>query len=101
ASSFDMGYWVERNFSDVEDCSIAALAAQSAPLLAELRADPVLGPRHDQAVSWRKARFTALMAEEPWRALFGRLLMTPASRPLPADQARLIWAHTRPAGRKP
>lgn len=93
ASTFDMGYWVERNFSDVEDVSIQSIAARSAPNLAHLRSDAVLGPLHHAAVAWRRARFAALMTEEPWRALFGRLLMTPASRVLPPDQARLIWQH--------
>jgi hypothetical protein len=35
------------------------------------------------------------MAQEPWRALFGRLMMTQPTRVLPAAQARLIWDHSR------
>ena len=95
ASAFDMGYWVERNLCEIPDRSIAAL--DSSAMRAELLADPVLGPLHQQAVAWRKARFAALMAEDPWRALFGRLLMTGPSRSLTAAEATLIHAH-RPPG---
>ena len=95
ASAFDLGYWVERNLCDVTDTSIAAL--DSTPLRTALLADPVLGPLHAQAVQWRRARFAALMAEEPWRALFGRLLMTRPSRSLSPSEAALIQAHIPPA----
>ncbi len=97
ASTFDMGYWVERNFSDIEDRSIAGMADRSAPVMAELLADAVLGPLHAAGVNWRRARFTDLMRQEPWRALFGRLLMTPPARALTPDLARLIWRHAAAA----
>lgn len=93
ASGFDMSYWVERNFAEVEDTSILALP--SAGLRAELMADPVLGPLHRSAVTWRKNRFAELMQDEPWRALFGRLLMTPASHTLSTQAAAQILRHTR------
>lgn len=93
ASAFDMGYWVERNLCAVEDRSIAAPG--SSALRAELHADPVLGALHASAVAWRQARFSALMAEEPWRAFFGRLLMTGPSRILTPDEAALIHTHRR------
>jgi hypothetical protein len=53
----------------------------------------VLGPLHDAAVAWRKARFADLMRNEDWRALFGRLLMAPPTRLLTPAQARLVWQH--------
>ena len=93
ASAFDMGYFVERNLCEVEDRSIQAL--DSAGLRAELMADPVLGALHAQAVAWRRARFAALMEEEPWRALFGRLLMVGPSRTLGAAEALMIQAHRK------
>ena len=55
AGAFDMSYWVERNFSQVEDRSI--LAMDCAGLRAELLADPLLGPLHQTSVHWRKRRF--------------------------------------------
>lgn len=99
AAGFDMGYWVERNFCEVADDSIRGL--DSAPLRAALMADPVLGDLHRQAVAWRQARFRALMAEEPWRALFGRLLMTPPSRTLTAAAAAPLLRHLPPPRPRP
>jgi hypothetical protein len=95
ASGFDMGYWVERNLCEVEDRSIAAL--NSAPLRAELLSDAVLGPLHRQAVEWRRQRFATLMQDEPWRALFGRLLMTPPSKTLNVAEAAPLLHHARTA----
>ena len=91
ASVADVGYWVERNFCAVEDRSILDL--DSRDFRKELRGDAILGPMHDQAVAWRRARFAALMAEEPWRAFFGRLLMAGPTRILTPEQARLVWSH--------
>ena len=97
ASAFDLGYWVERNLCDVTDTSISAL--DSTALRAELHADAVLGPLHAAAVQWRHARFATLMAGEPWRALFGRLLMSRPSRALSPAEAALIHAHIPPPAR--
>lgn len=91
ASAFDMGYFVERNLCDVVDTSVQAL--NSTDLRTALHADPILGPLHAQAVAWRRARFATLMAEEPWRALFGRLLMSKPSRALSPAEAALLHAH--------
>ena len=88
AGAFDIGYWVERNFSEVQDHSIAGL--NSAPLRADLLADPTLHALHRAAVQWRHDRFATLMKSEPWRAFFGRLLMTPPSRTLTPQQAQQI-----------
>lgn len=92
-TSLKMDYWVDRNFCDVEEKSIHALISRA--LRDELYADPVLGPLHRAAVKWRKARFQTLMAEESWRALYGRLLITPPSIALPREAAEAIWQ--RPA----
>jgi len=91
ASVADMGYWVERNFCEVEDRSILSLDSNA--LRAALRGDPVLGALHDQAVAWRQARFAALMEDEAGRAFFGRLLMAGPTRILSPEQARLVWLH--------
>ncbi|MGO4908196.1 glycosyltransferase family 2 protein [Pseudorhodobacter sp. W20_MBD10_FR17] len=93
ASTFDMGYWVERNFCDFKDLSISALAPQSAPIRAAFMADPVLADLHQKAVLWRKQRFATLMQDENWRSLFGRLMLSRPARCLTKDQARLIWQH--------
>jgi hypothetical protein len=100
ASAFDLGYWVERNLNHAVDRSILSMpqAALRAEVLAGLLADPALGALHHAGQAWRKARFLALMQDEAWRALFGRLLMATPSRALTAAQARLVWSHALPRG---
>ncbi|MGR3270707.1 glycosyltransferase family 2 protein [Thalassococcus profundi] len=88
-----LDYWVERNFNTDTDDTILALADRAAAIRATLAADPALAALHNTAVDWRHARFRALMAEEPFRALFGRLLMTPPSQPLPEAVARVLIGH--------
>jgi hypothetical protein len=95
AAGLDMGYWVERNLCAVEDRAAEILAPARAGWTARLMADATLAQLHAAAVAWRRARFAALMAEEPWRALFGRLLMTPPSRVLTAAEAAAIRAFAR------
>lgn len=93
ASTFDMSYWVERNFATVEDITIRRITERAAPLRAELMADPELGPLHLKAIAWRRARFAALMLEEPFRALFGRLLLCPPSEPLSPEAAKRMMRY--------
>lgn len=95
AGPFDLGYWIERNLCEVEDRSILGL--DLAPELAALMADPVLARLHAQAVAWRHERFAALMADEDWRGLFGRLLMAGPSRALDGARARLVTGRAPPA----
>lgn len=97
---FDMAYWIDRNFDAEEDATILALAPRVQPVLAALQGDPVLSRLHAAAVAWRQRRFHDLMREEAYRALFGRLQMTPPTRPLPAAAAgRLIgWARAARPG---
>lgn len=94
AGAFDMSYWCDRNFDTVQDLSIQAINSK-APLAA-LHADPKLAGLHRSAVAWRHARFATLMADEAWRALFGRLLMTPAAHILGAADAAMIRRHRAP-----
>lgn len=95
----DAGYWVERNFSAVEDRSILALDSRA--LREALHADPTLGPLHRAAVDWRQARFRKLMQEDAWRSLYGQLLMAGPTRVLGQDEAESIWKpHARPVPSK-
>lgn len=87
-SVMGLDYWVDRNFCADEDRSILAL--DSSGLREELLADPILGPLHRAARTWRKTRVQALLAAEPWRALYGRLLMAPASLVLERNVAEAI-----------
>jgi hypothetical protein len=89
AAPFDMGYWVDRNFCDVEDRTVLAVdVASQRDVLAQ---DAILSSLHRSAVNWRHRRFRSLMQDEAWRAFFGRLLMTPPTRALSEVEARRIW----------
>lgn len=87
-----MDYWIERNWCQEEDRSILGLAGV-AGWRAQLGADPELARLHADAVDWRHGRFEALMAQEPMRALFARLLMAPPARIVPLDAARFLAHH--------
>jgi hypothetical protein len=90
---FDMGYWIDRNFSDQEDRSILRMTPASEPILQDLLSDSVLAAMHDTALVWRRERAMQLLREEPWRALLGRMMMAPPSRCLDPEQARTIREH--------
>jgi len=83
ASTFDMSYWTERNFCTQDDRTIARHAPATAAIRAELMADAELARLHAEGVAWRRARIDALLLEEDFRELFGRLLLTPPARALP------------------
>ena len=85
-----LDYWVERNFNSAEDTSIRRYDAARDAHLAALMGDATLARLHADAVAWRKARFDALMLQEPFRALFGRLLMTPPTQPLSPKAAQFM-----------
>ncbi len=88
-----MDYWVERNWCSEEDRSVLALQDKVAGVRAQLQQDAALARLHDAAVAWRKARFEELMAEEPYRALFARLLMTPPARAVSREAAGFLAMH--------
>lgn len=88
-----LDYFVERNFNTDTDTSIQSLAPQRTAQLEALKSDPILAALHDQAVKWRKDRFTQLLQLEPFRALFGRLLMTPPTEPLSQSAAQFLIRH--------
>lgn len=92
-----LDYWVERNFATDEDRSVLQLSPKVAEIRARLGADPALAHLHDEAVAWRHARFETLMAEEPYRALYGRLLVTSSSQPLSLARAQVLLRHATAA----
>jgi Glycosyl transferase family 2 len=98
-TAMGMDYWVDRNFNDEEDKSILGLS--SAAGRQALHADPPLDALHREALIWRQERFRTLMAEEPWRALYGRLLLAPSSRVMGPDEAAAIWTVQRESGLVP
>jgi hypothetical protein len=93
ASAFDLGYWVERNFSDVQDLSIQRLALARKRNHLELMGDAVLSALHQTAVNWRHQRFISLMQDDAWRNLFGCLRMIHPSRALTPQEALTVWRY--------
>lgn len=85
-----LDYWVERNLNTEEDRSALPLWYRAAPIRAGLAKDPVLAELHRQAVAWRKVRFEHLLTQDTYRDLFGRLIMTPPSQPIPETVARQL-----------
>ncbi|MEL7093271.1 MAG: glycosyltransferase family 2 protein [Pseudomonadota bacterium] len=88
-----MDYWVERNFCSDSDDSIRRYDAARDAHLGDLKSDATLADLHDTAVTWRTQKFETLMQDEPYRALFGRLLMTPPTRPVGRKAAQFMVAH--------
>ncbi|MGR3661471.1 MAG: glycosyltransferase family 2 protein [Paracoccaceae bacterium] len=101
ASETGMSYWVERNWNTEEDTSIDALKAIRQTTLDQLKADPDLAELHASAVKWRHRKLESLLADEPNRALMGRLLMTPPSQPLNQKSAQFLYRYAQSAARAP
>jgi hypothetical protein len=97
ADRLGLDYWTERNWSSVEDTTVARYAAARDRELAALHADPELARLHRAAVAWRRERFEALMLDEPARALMGRLMMTPPAQPLSPEAAAFLVGYARRA----
>jgi len=85
-----MDYWVERNLNTDSDTSVSRYAAGRTALQSEFLQDDTLAKLHAKSVKWRQSQFQMLMQQEPFRALFSRLLMAPPSRPIRASAARAL-----------
>jgi hypothetical protein len=67
--SMDMDYWDRFNVADVSCDAIRRYDAGTERWLADLMADPVLGPLHDAAVIWHRMRIAALHAHADYAAI--------------------------------
>jgi len=92
ADQLGLDYWVERNINTEIDNSAADVWDRAAPLRTSLAQDATLADLHDSAVAWRKDRFDALMSEDRFRDLYGRLLMSAPSHPVSAQDAAYIYS---------
>ena len=93
-----MDYWVERNWCDTIDTSIAALAPARDAIKTGLLADPELQRLHGAATDWRRTRFADLMAaSETTRALYARCLMAGPSQALARDPLATLHRFTQPS----
>ncbi len=88
-----LDYWTERNWNSDTDTSIHKYRARSDAILAKMLSDAAVAQHHENAVAWRKAQFEKLLGEEPYRALFGRLLMAPPARPVSLKAAQFLAHH--------
>ena len=88
-TSLDLGYWVERNFNQVEETSIQRRVPGMRAVLSDLLKDPVLAQLHEAAVAWHRHRIDELLETRSFLKLF--LQITSAeSAVLPlADAIRL------------
>jgi hypothetical protein len=93
-----LDYWVERNLNSEADTSALPIWDAAAPIRAGLAADPVLAELHEKAVAWRRERLFILLQEDRYRDLYGRLLMTPPSQPLPDKAAQMLMNFARAKG---
>ncbi|MGJ8584611.1 MAG: glycosyltransferase family 2 protein [Marinosulfonomonas sp.] len=100
ADQLGMSYWVERNWNIEQDTSISTLAAQSSAARTKLHSLSGLTELHQNGADWRRAKFDSLMRQEPYRALFGRLLMTPSSAPVSHEAARILYQYAQRAAPK-
>jgi hypothetical protein len=94
-----LDYWVERNLNTDEDLSALPFWDRAQVIREALGADPELARLHADAVAWRKARLTRLLEQDIYRDLYGRLVMTPPSHPLPDPVAQRLAQHARSAPR--
>ena len=92
-----LDYWVERNWNTDQDTSIQRYKDARRQIQADLMEDATLKALHADSVAWRKARFETLMEQEPFRALFGRLLMAAPSRPVPKNAAHFMISYANKA----
>ncbi len=90
ADRLGLDYWVERNLNTEEDTTALPLWKRAGPIRSELAGDPTLATLHHNAVAWRRSRFDTLLQEDHIRDLYGRLMMTPASQPIPVAAATLL-----------
>lgn len=97
ADGLGMSYWVERNWSEEADETILTTRAARLVEIEALKGDAKLAELHQHAVAWRHAQFESLMQQEPFRALFGRLLMAPPSVPVPRNVAQRLYRYAQSA----
>ncbi len=96
----DVDYWVERNFNMDTDTTIARYTPLRDALMGEMLEDKKLQRLQEKSVEWRHARFRQVMQEEPFRALFARLMMTPPSRSINTVTARTLTGFAAMGRRK-
>lgn len=87
----DLAYWVERNFNDVEDLSIAKMRPASLGILQGFLNLPDLETMQQKAFGWHRARFAELIALPETQTLMSQILCAGSSQVPPEQlQRRLV-----------
>jgi hypothetical protein len=104
ARSRDVAYWNTFNRNDEADVSILPRLDRARAVRRGFADDPVLGPLHEEAVAWHKARIAELRASPREGALFAALAADPLSHavseadlPAPEAAAGLVLRAEPPA----
>ncbi len=77
-------YWNTYNRNDEEDASILPRLALGAGLRQAFAADPILGPLHDRAVAWHRARIADLRETAREAAFYNAIAADPSSHSVEA-----------------
>lgn len=79
----DLGYWVERNFNDVEDLRILRHRDAVQAGIDEFLEDGELAKLHEQGIAWRRERIAGLLRDHDLFLLFSRLVQSQNTPVLP------------------
>lgn len=86
----DLGYWVERNFNEIEDRRILRHAPALRDAMDALLADPELARLHRAGIAWRRDRIAALLADRDSLMRFSWLVQSPTTPVLPMETQILL-----------
>ena len=93
----DLTYWVERNFNQAEDTTIAPQLPAMEAELARLRALPGVATHEAEARAWHAARLEEILATPEGATLAGRLILAGGSHAPDARLGRQLVALRRRA----
>ncbi|SMX28014.1 hypothetical protein TRP8649_02126 [Pelagimonas phthalicica] len=85
--NFDDTYWKERNDGSYEDRSILRYLPDLNAAMDAFRADPVIGPLHEDCVRLHREKRDQLMADQTYAGLYGHLRELP---PYPPGEYELM-----------
>ncbi|PSL19148.1 glycosyl transferase family 2 [Shimia abyssi] len=86
----DLAYWVERNFNNVIDTSIARMRPATTAALDRLMAIDGLADLHTQSVAWHRARFNHLISQPAYQTLMTQILVAGGGAVLPDHLQRQL-----------
>ena len=85
--AIDLAYWVERNFNQVENTTIARHSDATATEKAFLLAIPGMAELHDASVQWHRRRLPELLRDPAVMQLYGQIMIAGGSTGMPPVMA--------------